>query len=166
MQLGTVKYIYLIRHAKSSWKHDDLDDIERPLNKRGKSDAPRLGDRIRSIEPKIEILYSSPAVRAKRTAEIIAKRAGIDRLLIVDELYEFPGGGSDLIRGLDNDIESVGFVIHNPTITQAANELGSLYIENVPTSGLCVIKLDVARWSSNKSGRTILFDYPKLWRNS
>ena len=159
-----MKYVYLIRHAKSSWKHDDLDDFERPLNKRGKSDAPILGRRIGAMTPKIEVLYSRPAVRANRTAEIIAKEANIARQTVIDELYEYRGGGLDLVRDLDNGIESVGFVIHNPTVTRAAVELGSLEIENIPTCGLCVIKFDVSSWSAVESGITITFDYPKLWR--
>lgn len=69
-----MKKVYLIRHAKSSWKDFSLDDFERPLNKRGKSDAPLMGAKLHDKKVVPDTILSSPAVRAKTTAEIIAKR--------------------------------------------------------------------------------------------
>ena len=71
-----MKRLVLIRHAKSSWKNPGLRDFDRPLNKRGKADAPEMGRRLaqRSLMP--DRLLSSPAKRAIRTAEIIADAIG------------------------------------------------------------------------------------------
>ena len=69
-----MKTLYLARHAKSSWKHPELKDIERPLNKRGKRDAPYIGDLLKEEGVKPDILISSPAVRARKTSVVIAEK--------------------------------------------------------------------------------------------
>ena len=69
-----MKKLYIIRHAKSSWKDSTLGDFERPLNKRGKLNAPLMGKRLKKKKVCPDIIISSPAIRAKRTAEIIAKK--------------------------------------------------------------------------------------------
>ena len=84
-----MKKLVLIRHAKSSWKNPGLRDFDRPLNKRGKADAPEMGRRLalRSLMP--DRLLSSPAKRAIRTAEIIAGAIGFPagRISRMDRLY-------------------------------------------------------------------------------
>ncbi len=69
-----MKTLFLIRHAKSSWDDTALPDKERPLNDRGLRDAPKMGERLAKRDVKPDLILSSPAVRALRTAEIIAKK--------------------------------------------------------------------------------------------
>ena len=67
-----MKRLYLVRHAKSSWKDPDLDDFDRPLNKRGKRDAPLMGQKLRQADVRPDLIVSSPAKRAAKTAKIMA----------------------------------------------------------------------------------------------
>jgi phosphohistidine phosphatase len=71
-----LKTLLLMRHAKSSWKHTELDDHDRPLAKRGKRDAPRMGQLVRQEELVPQLILSSTAVRARNTAEIVAEESG------------------------------------------------------------------------------------------
>ena len=90
-----MKYLYLIRHAKSSWSDPSLSDFDRPLNKRGKRDLPVMGQRMATYEPKPELIVSSPAKRARRTARGIGGALGfIKKEIVLDEdLYTFSSEG-------------------------------------------------------------------------
>ena len=68
-----MKILTLIRHAKSSWKDESLLDLDRPLNKRGRRDAPMMGKRLAERESCADLMISSPAARALATAEAIAE---------------------------------------------------------------------------------------------
>ena len=68
-----MKKLYLIRHAKSSWKDITLDDFDRPLNKRGKTDAPFMAQKLKDKNIYPDIIISSPAKRAKSTAKAFKK---------------------------------------------------------------------------------------------
>ncbi len=65
-----MKTLLLVRHAKSSWNDLTLSDFDRPLNDRGKDDAPQMAKRIKDKKIKIDLFISSPAKRAKKTANI------------------------------------------------------------------------------------------------
>ncbi|MDQ1339890.1 MAG: phosphohistidine phosphatase, partial [Campylobacterota bacterium] len=84
-----MKKLYIIRHAKSSWGDAELNDFERPLNKRGKSNAPMMGERLKKKGVMPDIIISSLAKRAKSTAEMIAKEVGYEKKVLFDEnIYE------------------------------------------------------------------------------
>src|SRR4029434_8634311 len=80
-----MKTLFLIRHAKSSWDDAALSDKDRPLDDRGKRDAPKMGKRLAKRDVKPDLILSSPAVRARTTAEIIAKKLDYKRNDIVGE---------------------------------------------------------------------------------
>ena len=80
-----MKTLFLIRHAKSSWDDTALPDKDRPLNDRGRRDAPKMGERLAKRDVKPSLILSSPAVRALRTAEIIAKKLDYRRKIVVNE---------------------------------------------------------------------------------
>ena len=84
-----MKSIILIRHAKSSWNDASLSDFDRPLNERGKKDAPIMANRLFDNKVKIDVFVSSPAKRAARTARIFAKeyKMGKEDILFMTELY-------------------------------------------------------------------------------
>ncbi|MEW6143867.1 MAG: histidine phosphatase family protein [Thermodesulfobacteriota bacterium] len=161
--------LFLVRHAKSSWDDISLDDRERPLNERGKEEAPRMGKHLAGYDIKPDMITSSPAVRALKTAEKIAKELGFKKSdVVADEgIYTF-GGGSlmDVVRGFDDKYRSVMMVGHNPAITSFANELSNAGIDNIPTCGVVLLEFDAAKWKDvgKGGGRLLEFDYPKkLW---
>jgi len=161
-----MKTLYLVRHAKSSWKDARLQDHDRPLSKRGEQDALRMGKRLGRRRSKPEVILSSPAVRAKSTAKILATEIGYPKSgIIVDDLM-YAAGPEDLvsvIRGLDNAVDCVMLVGHNPAVTQLVNSLTHCDIANVPTCGLAVLEFRIHSWHDIDRVRAELldFDYPK-----
>ncbi|MFM7274917.1 MAG: SixA phosphatase family protein, partial [Gammaproteobacteria bacterium] len=85
-----MKRLILCRHAKSSWADPGMADIDRPLNDRGKRDAPEMGRRLRERGVAPDLVVSSGARRARATARRIAAELGIDgdAVTIVERLYE------------------------------------------------------------------------------
>ena len=161
-----MKHLWLVRHAKSSWKDPSLGDFHRPLNKRGLSDAPEMGRRLAAGPARPELLVSSPAVRAKTTAEYIAAALEYPAEDIRWEERIYHASTLELIRLLRqmvDDIESAMFFGHNPTMTDAANVLSGSSIENVPTCGVVQLHLDIPSWARVADGvaRLLDFDYPK-----
>ena len=161
-----MKQLLLCRHAKSSWKDLFLDDIDRPLNKRGKRDAPAMGQRLRGYGVSPDKVMSSPAKRARKTAEKICKELDYPkkRISIVPEIYDAaPDELLDLIHGFHDGDEQVMMVGHNPETTLLANLLGNLELVNVPTCGVVFISFDVQSWSEVEygCGNLTFFEYPK-----
>ena len=161
-----MKTLFLVRHAKSSWDNAALSDEERPLNKRGEQDAPRMGKRLVSRGVTPDILISSPAVRAYSTAVKIAAEIGYPKeaIKVSDKLYfEGSGGMLDVIHSLKPEINVAMLFSHNPTITELINDLANTTIDNVPTCGVAEIRFDIETWESVDEGLGAmqLFDYPK-----
>ncbi len=161
-----MKILYLVRHAKSSWDNPGLDDIDRPLNKRGKSDAPEMGDRLkkRGIIP--SIIISSPAKRAFTTAKKIARKIDFPRehIKIIKEIYEGSSGDlMQIIKSIPGDPGSIMLFGHNPGITEFANVLCGVNIYNIPTCGIVSIQFDAGEWNriNDRKGTLVFFDYPK-----
>lgn len=164
-----MKNLILIRHAKSSWDEPGVADIDRPLNKRGKRDAPFMGSllRFRGLEP--DRIVTSPARRAAKTARLLAGEVGYpdDAIDVRDSIYmqDVPGL-IELIRGLDDRWGRVYLIGHNPELTELTNRLADENIDNVPTCGIASIILEVDAWSHimEGAGRLAFFDYPKRHR--
>jgi phosphohistidine phosphatase len=161
-----MKRLYLIRHAKSSWAQPGLDDIERPLNGRGKRDAPFMGARLKRYGVSPDMIYTSPARRARKTAKRIALAVGYS----IDTIEQKAGiYTSDMNRLLTvvqetgNHIENLFLVGHNYVLTDFGEYLTDEVLGNVPTCGIVAISFDVERWSevSGGAGKLLFFDYPK-----
>ena len=167
--MAMVKKLILVRHAKSSWKDTSLNDIQRPLNKRGSKDAPKMGDHMASEGIKPEVIFSSPGLRALTTARLISVKIEIEPsdIIINEDLYTF--SRSDLInaiQSIDDGYNSIMIVGHNPAITETVNYLSGSHIENIPTCGVAVLNIDTDSWKNIYKNKAILerFDYPKkLW---
>ena len=164
-----MKRIYLVRHAKSSWKNPDLADFDRPLNSRGKRDAPLMGKRLEKMKVKPDIIISSPAKRALRTAKIIAEEIKFPKEKIVtkDSLY----GASvsiilNIIHHLEDSIDEVMLFGHNPEFTSLANQLSDYQVENIPTCGVFCVDFDIQSWKDLNMGKGIFkfFEYPKKFK--
>jgi phosphohistidine phosphatase len=161
-----LKTLLLIRHAKSDWDDPLLKDIDRPLNDRGKRDAPLMAHRLLDKNIPIDALISSPARRARKTAELFAKEYKKDKKQIIffEELYlAEPSVFFDVIRRVSDDHTSIAVFSHNPGITEFANMLTPVRIDNIPTCGIFTIKLAIKRWNDfGESGNEFdFFDYPK-----
>jgi phosphohistidine phosphatase len=161
-----MKTLTLLRHAKSSWSDAGLADSERPLDRRGEKDAPRMGTRINDAGIRPSLIMSSPAVRAWTTAKIVARAISypIEFLHREDELYlasleRF----LDLFARQDNAFNSVMVVGHNPGLTEFANYLLPDITDNIPTCGLVAVNIDTDNWDLRQRtpADLILYDYPK-----
>jgi len=161
-----MKTLYLIRHAKSSWANPHLSDIDRPLSNRGKSDAPMMGKRLSARGTKPDLIISSPAKRALKTASKIAKETGYPekKIIINDNLYL--AGVTTLlktIRAIDEKYETVFMFGHNPEFTSLAHLLTLQQIYNIPTCGIFCVTFNIDSWYNvtEGSGKLAFFDYPK-----
>ncbi len=162
-----MKTLYLIRHAKSSWKHPGLSDIERPLNNRGKRDAPLMGEKIKLREILPELIVTSPAIRARITAKNIALEIGFpeEEILVNDNIYDSSSTELiNVIHDFDNKYNSIMMFGHNPGFTMINNYLTDHYIDNIPTCGVVGIQFSTS-WKSiqSGSGKTLFFIYPKMF---
>ena len=161
-----MRTLYLIRHAKSSWEDPEMDDFDRPLNKRGKRDAPLMGRRLsgRGICP--GLMITSPAKRAIVTARTVAKEVGYAEKEI--ETHEAIYGGGvphllEVIQEIDDSNDQAMLFGHNPGLTALALDLTDARIDNIPTCGVFCIRFDVASWREvdRGTGEMVFFDYPK-----
>ena len=161
-----MKYLTLLRHAKSSWEETGRVDIERPLNKRGKHDAPLMGKVIAEKVQQPDRILCSPAKRARKTAKLVAEAMSFPkkRIDIVEEIYNADVDALlTVLYGLENEIQRVMLIGHNPSITGLLNYLAPSGIDNMPTCGTAYIELPVESWNSltRGSGSVIFYDVPK-----
>ena len=164
-----MKYLLLVRHAKSSWGDFSIKDIDRPLNDRGKNDAPIMAKRLLKKGITIDAFISSPAKRARKTAELFLKEynAGKDHLILFDALYL--AGVSDfnqVISKTDDQFTTIAIFSHNEGITEFANSLTDIRTDNIPTCGVFAVKIKAKHWSDfPEAGKEFwFFDYPKSER--
>jgi len=163
-----LKNICFVRHAKSSWENPQLDDIDRPLNKRGERDAPYMASKLVELKITPDLIITSPALRARTTARIFADAADLDssRFVIENMLY-----GADvtgivrMMQEVDDDFKSVFVFGHNPTLTIMANCFAGVDIDNVPTCGVLQAKTMVSSWKSwsPEVSAFVGFYYPKQY---
>ena len=157
--------LYLVRHAKSSWAERGLPDHDRPLNARGRSDAPRMFERLHSAATVPELIVSSDAVRAASTARLLHEAIQGRPEQIAFEAGLYHAGVEQITaiaRALPDSAQTVALVGHNPGMTYTANELAeNLDLDNLPTCGIVGIHFDIHRWAELTSGLLCYFDYPK-----
>ncbi|HDQ44183.1 MAG TPA: histidine phosphatase family protein [bacterium] len=151
-----MKRLILLRHAKSGWNDPGMRDFDRPLSERGERDAPAIGARLRERGIFPDRIVSSPAVRAARTAELIADAMNYQRERIVwkGEIYEASAG--DLlrcIRSMDEADERILLIGHNPGISDVARRLTGTGFGDLPTCAAVGIDLNVPAWA--EAGDTV-----------
>ena len=160
-----MKKLFLIRHAKSSWGYTALPDKDRPLNDRGKRDAPKMGKRLAKRDVKPDLILSSPARRALTTAEIIAKKLNYKRrdIVVDDRLYACAVRDLlNVVHKLGDNLERVILFGHNPELTELAHRLSS-EITHMPTCAVSEFTFNAKSWShigKPKLAKVVL-DYPK-----
>lgn len=161
-----MKTLVLVRHAKSDWGNPGLDDFDRPLNERGKKDAPVMAQRLLDKKIKIDAFIASPAKRAAKTAKIFAAAFSQkkDDIIFKKELYlAEPAIFFTVIEKADDKLNSVAVFSHNYGITDFANQLTDARIDNIPTCGVFAIKIYSDTWSNFREAKKefLFFDYPK-----
>ncbi len=163
-----MKTLYLVRHAKSSWKEPALSDHERPLNKRGKKDAPFMGKLLKKKAILPQLIVSSPAKRALTTAKIMAGEMGYPKKKIREDERIYDNAVRSLMSVIGDTEDVFGDLMifgHNPSFTELAEYLSNEQVENIPTSGVFAIDFDVDSWKAIDGGKGTcrFFEYPKKY---
>jgi phosphohistidine phosphatase len=142
-----MKTLLVLRHAKSSWNDPARDDHERPLNRRGRRDAPRMGQVMREFRLIPDVVISSDAVRARLTAEAMAEAAHYAGEILLDQhLYMArPDDILSLLRRVQQNAETVMIVGHNPGLEELVEQLTGEQLD-LPTAALAQIVLSIDRW--------------------
>ena len=143
-----MKYLLILRHAKSSWKDTSVSDHARPLNKRGKKAAPRMGKLLYEEDLVPDIILSSTALRARDTADLVAEASGFaGEITFLDDFYHaWPSDYLDGLRSLSNDIKLPMIVGHNPGMEMLLDVLTG-ELERFPTAALAYVQLPIDDWS-------------------
>jgi phosphohistidine phosphatase len=161
-----LKTLLVIRHAKSDQSFFG-NDFERPLNERGKKDAPVIANRLLQKNITIDAFVSSPAKRAKKTAEIFCEAFNQQPadIAFVSSLYHAPSHQFyEVIKTLDDKNNAVAIFAHNPGITYFVNELATgTRIDNMPTCAVFAVQADIEHWKDFAKAKKefLFFDYPK-----
>jgi phosphohistidine phosphatase len=163
-----MKMLSLVRHAKSSWSQPELSDRQRPLNKRGKRDAPKMAAYYtQHYQP--DCLLSSPAVRARLIADEFSRCTGLEVIEDEDIYLASTAGLCEVLARVPDEVEHAALFGHNPDFTMFCNHLTGEHIDNIPTSGIAVIQLDIDSWqdfirdSQLPEGELLDFYYPKMF---
>jgi len=166
-----MKNLVVIRHAKSSWDDPALTDRERPLNRRGKRDAPLMGGVLKARGLTPDLVLTSPAKRARRTARLIAAELGIpnDRIVPKPELYlQGVPPVLELLTALPDTLNRIYLIGHDPDLSELVNLLTGEETSNLPTCGIASIEFALESWALAGAGlgRLTFFDYPKRHRDT
>ena len=161
-----MKTLYLLRHAKSSWNFDELSDQERPLNDRGRDDAPTMGQALAKRRICPDLVLSSPAVRAMSTAVLVAREMQYahDKIVVDSGIYGTDVAGLlAVIRALPDAAGAVLLVGHNPTITDTANELSPSTLNEMPTAAVVCLRFACDHWAevAKANAEFYFYDYPR-----
>ncbi|MEI6062815.1 MAG: histidine phosphatase family protein [Bacteroidota bacterium] len=153
-----MKTVYIVRHGKAVPAHANVADADRLLTDTGVARTLRVAEYIAESKPIIDHIIASPAERAHTTALIIADKLGIPAIKVVTDEKIFTGDDSDyldLVRGLDDSINSVMIVGHNPVITIMANHFANPKLESLPTTGVVSVHLDTEKWADFERAKVI-----------
>jgi phosphohistidine phosphatase len=151
-----MKTLYIIRHAKSSWKFDFTDD-QRPLALRGRRDVFRVGQTLSRTENTPDLMISSPASRALYTALFLGDEWGYPEGDIQIEKRLYHADSDEILEILEDqndDINSIAIFGHNPGYTDLVNHFSDQFIDNVPTCGVFGFELKIDKWADIRHAKT------------
>ncbi len=166
-----MKELVLVRHAKSDWANENIQDIDRPLSDRGYSDAYTLSKWFKEEMGLPDAIVSSPATRALNTAFIFARTFQINEkdVLVESSLYE-----SDVasyfkaISQTDKKINRLMLFGHNPMMTELVNDINkNLFFDNVPTCGIIKVGFEFSDWKeiiNKQEGKLLISKFPKSFK--
>lgn len=161
-----MKRLIVVRHAKSDWGDLTLKDFDRPLNTRGKENAPDMGNRLKHRHYYVDTIISSSSKRTKQTSKRIADAMDFDKKKIVweDGLYHANAKKiREFIYTIDDDMDSVMIVCHNTGITDFVNSLCGYVTDNLPTCGMVAFQIDCKKWEQfdEAQKKLVFYDYPR-----
>ncbi|MBC5992718.1 SixA phosphatase family protein [Pontibacter cellulosilyticus] len=164
-----MKTLYILRHAKSSWDFEELSDHDRPLNKRGRSDAQLMGHELNNRGAIPALIVSSSAVRAISTATLVGREMNYEAedIVVADSIYGADKHDLlDVVHTTPADVDSLMLVGHNEPISEFANMLSPEHIASLPTTGIVALEFDCDSWYDiSKENATLLFyDFPKNYK--
>lgn len=167
-----MKQILFLRHAKSSWSDSLLDDVDRPLAKRGRKDAPLIGSWLKKIDYLPNAVITSPATRARQTTDLVIQAAGLSLDLVSRNEKLYYGAAEDYLNCIcqnKNKGDILLLVGHNPKIEQVISLLCSSpdhFIARMPTAGLVCLEHPAVEWKQVTEGtaRIAWMLKPKLLR--
>lgn len=157
----------IIRHAKSSWADATLRDLDRPLNERGKRDAPFMARHLFNQGLRPDQIVSSPARRALDTAYYFMREFNLEHsfLTVIDSIYEASIRRLDnVVKQLDDTWSTVFLFGHNPTLTDWVNKYAHIHLDNLPTTGVAWFKFKGSVWAEWNHEEVTLAHlwYPKM----
>ena len=162
-----MKTLYIVRHAKSSWKYESIEDIDRPLKERGIKDAHLLSKYLSEEIKRPDVFVSSSANRALHTAVIFCEnfKYPLANLKIKRQLYSFSDGYLvKTVKALDDSFDSAIIFSHDHGINSFVNKFGDKPIAHVSTCGVIGIQFKEKHWKNIKKGSTSLVEFPKNHR--
>ena len=148
-----------MRHAKSDWSDGSLRDFDRPLNKRGEKAAPLMGKKIKKLGLTPDLIISSPALRARMTAETVAKNCGYKNDIVWNDSFYFGYTSEiiDAIKKLDSSVENIMIFGHNPTWSNVSEILSGEFI-SMKTADLVVLEYK-GKWKKLDRGKCRLINH-------
>ena len=162
-----MKTLILLRHAKSSWDYPELSDLERPLNKRGKKDAPKMGKWLKNNIESPDLVLCSHSVRTLATISSLGHEWGLSghNYQTDARLYHAsPKELEQIVRTCKPEVNVLLLVGHNPGLTEFASLLCPNHaVENIPTCGAYGIRFRIDTWKdlSSQNATFLFFQYPK-----
>jgi phosphohistidine phosphatase len=143
-----MKTLFLLRHAKSSWKQPDMNDHDRPLNKRGKKEAPMVGKYLKANELVPDLILSSTARRAHETAQVVAEESGFEgQVELYQDLYlSDTACYLDILQRLPETADRVLVIGHNPDLDELLTLLTDV-TQHMTTAALAQITLPITSWN-------------------
>ena len=167
-----MKTVYIVRHAKSSWKYPNVKDEDRPLKERGIKDAYLMAENLSKKIAKPDVFITSSANRALHTAVIFSNtfKYPLANLQINKSLYSFSDGYLiKTIKALDDSFDSAIIFSHDHGISTFVNKFGNKKIKHVSTTGVIGIEFDIQHWKNlnpdKSNGKTVLIDFPKNYKS-
>ena len=160
----TMKTLLIMRHAKSDYPPGISDDFDRPLNKRGRADLPRIARLLAAYGPRPEVVLASAAHRAHQTATGLVASLGLPAsvLHLDDVLYlASPSTLAQAAAGLPDSAQTGLIIAHNPGLEEWIRELTGAHI-HLPTAGLAAVELGIHSWEEIGRGRLLYFVVPRL----
>jgi phosphohistidine phosphatase len=160
-----MKTLLLMRHAKSSWKESNIPDHDRPLNRRGKHDAPLMGKLLRDQKMNLDLIISSTALRAETTANLIAKAVKYKVEIILDKSI-YNAGPTDLLTILSNcsdEYNSILLVGHNPTVEETVQMLTNSPEITMATCAIAHLTLSIDTWIVLREKQTFSSKLENFW---
>ena len=159
-----MKKIFVLRHSKSSWKDSSLGDFHRPLNSRGKTDAPMMSSYLSTRIDMIDFLHCSSAIRTYDTSKYFIERINFINIEYDESLYH--SSALEIINNIkyyDEQYNSAMIIAHNPGLTNFINEITNIILDNLPTTALVEINFDCANWADISQDNSTVIDikFPK-----